>query len=79
MGLPAYHDEAIHAGKISHDLAMLVDGEGGPELFFEPFPKGPSQFPYVLLFAICLAVFVPVHYPSLLDSGLYLWWPLTDC
>ena len=27
--LPAYEGEAIHAGKMSCSLAMLVDGEGG--------------------------------------------------
>ena len=69
--LPAYDGEAIHADKMSHGLAVLVDREGGSEVFFEPVLKGPSWFPYVLL-AICLGAFVPVDYPTLLDSWVFI-------
>ena len=65
---PAYDGEAIHAGKMSCGLAMLVDGEGGSEVFFEPFPKGPSRFTFIVFLAIHLGTFVPVDYPNLLNS-----------
>ena len=61
--LPAYDGEAAHTGRISCGLAMLLDGGGGFYMFFEPFPKGPSQLPDVLLLTICLGAFVPVDYP----------------
>ena len=40
-------------------------------MFLEVFLNGPSQFPYVLLFAIHLVAFVPVDYSALLNSGVF--------
>ena len=60
MYLPVYDGEAIHTDRMSYGLGVLVDGGGTSYKFFEPFPKGPSQFPNVLLQTICLGTFIPV-------------------
>ena len=41
-------------------------------MFFEPFAKGPSKSPDVVLLTICLDAFVPVDYPTVLNSGVFV-------
>ena len=41
-------------------------------MFFEPIPKGPSQFPDVPLLTICFGVFVPVDYPDFVNNGVLI-------
>ena len=69
MCLPAYYGEAVHTDRMSCGLAVLVDWRGS-EVFFEPIPKGPSQFPDILLLTFCLGAFVPANYPSVLNSRI---------
>ena len=45
MCLPAYYGDTAHTDRMSLGLAVLIDGGGGNEVFFELIPKGPSQFP----------------------------------
>ena len=70
MFLPAYYGEAVHTDKMSCGPAVLIDGRGGSKVFFEPIPKGLSRFTDILLLTFCLGAFVPLNYPTLLNSGL---------
>ena len=70
MYLPAYDGEIIQTDRMSHGLAMLINGGAGSEVFFEPIPNGPSQIPDILLLRFFLGAFVPVDYPTLLISRL---------
>ena len=42
--LPAYNNETVNTDKMSNGLVVLVDGGGDSEMFFEPIPKGLSNF-----------------------------------
>ena len=52
-----------HCGEIVH-----TDGGRGPEIFFQPFPKGLCRLPYLFLLAIHLVTLRPV------DSHLFEWY-----
>ena len=65
LHLPINYGEAVHTDVMICDIGMTIDG-GGPEVFPEPFPKGPCIFPYVLLITIQLVTLLPVYYSTFL-------------
>ena len=70
--LPAYDSEAIHAGKMSIGLAILVDGEEALRCSLHLSPKVlPNSSVYSSL-QFALGAFVPVDYPTLLKSGVFI-------
>ena len=44
INLPAYDGEVVHTDRMSHGLALLIDGRGDSDVSFEPFPNGPMVF-----------------------------------
>ena len=64
MCLPSYNKETVCTDRMSHVMAVLVDGGGGSEMFFEHILKGLSWFPHILLLTFCMSPFVPVDYPT---------------
>ena len=58
---PAYDGETVHTDRMFHGLDVLINRGRGSEVFFEPIPKSPSQFPNILLLTFCLDAFVPVY------------------
>ena len=56
--LPTHNGEVVNPGMMTCGVGMVMDGERGPEMFLEPFPKGPCRFPYVLLITLQLVTLV---------------------
>ena len=48
---------------------MLVEGERGPEMFFELIPKCSTRFSNVFIGAVYVWAFEFVDYPTLLKFG----------
>ena len=51
---------------MTSDIGMFKEEETSPEMFLEPFPKGPCRFLYVLLITLQLVTLIPVCHCTLL-------------
>ena len=47
-------------------VGMVIDGERGPDMFLEPFPKGPCRFPDIVLITLQPVTLVPEDYSTFL-------------
>ena len=66
--LPAHNGEIVHTDVMPKCVIMVIDGERGPETFFQPFPEGPCRLPYVFLLIIHLVTLRPLDYPTSLSD-----------
>ena len=60
--LPTNYRGAIPTDVMPHDVGIVIDGEGGPEVFPEPFSKGTCRFSYLLFITVQFVIHVPVEY-----------------
>ena len=60
------YGKVVHTDVITRDVAMVIDGGRGHEVFLQPFPKSLCRFPYVLIITIQLVTVLPVDYPTFL-------------
>ena len=58
--------ETFRAGWMSFGATMVVEGEWGPKVFFEPISKSSTRFSYVFLRAVYMWAFEFVDYSTLL-------------
>ena len=49
MALPPYYLEVILVSGMAYLDAMVMNGQGGLQVLFVSFIKGPGGFPYVLI------------------------------
>ena len=54
------------------DVGMVTDGGRGPEMFLEPFPKGPCTFPFAVLITFQSVTLVPVDYSAFLCDAILI-------
>ena len=50
--LPINNGEVVQPDVMTCDVGMVIDRGRGPEMFLEPFLKGPCRFLYVLLIMV---------------------------
>ena len=63
--LPTYYGEVFHTRMMTCGVGMVIDGRMGPEIFPEPFLKGPCRSPCVFLITLSIKS-VPVDYSTFL-------------
>ena len=50
--LPIQYEEVAQLDVMISGVGMVIDGERGPEMFLEPFSRGPSRLPFLLLITL---------------------------
>ena len=69
LHLPTYYGEVVHPSVMPCGVGMVIYGRRGPEMFFEPFPKGACRLPYELI-TLQPITLVPVDYSTILCDDI---------